>query len=189
MSEGVVVVGFTNYRDARHAYMNIEVQNPSWQLNRLSPKSWACYGAAPTSSQTNVALVSDFEGQVILSVYFNGRDSSIKARPTVEFIKQTLAKHGHVKAFHTLAYRQNNVREIRVEYYDVLAAEKASGLLNNAQFDVRTTTTSCEHAADTVSTATCLHRRALQAGCSTCHPHPRWSGHATLIHWPLSGPN
>jgi hypothetical protein len=132
----MIIAGFTNYRDAEIAYANAQQDHPQWRLVRLSPKAFALNNEeAPypgrVTGRVNVAHVSDFEGQLIVSVFFDGRDDSIKARPTFELLKQTLSTFGELKAFHSMPLQQGNVREIRVEYYDTRHAENAARSLFN----------------------------------------------------------
>jgi hypothetical protein len=99
---------------------------------RLSPKAFVLNDEeAPFVGRVNVAHVSDFEGQLIISVFFDGRDDSIKAHATFELLKQTLSTFGELKAFHSMPLQQGNVREIRVEYYDTRHAENAARSLSS----------------------------------------------------------
>ena len=130
--QGIVVVGFTDYRDAKLAYANARYDHPQWRLVRLTPKAFVLNNEdAPFAGRVNVAQVSDFEGQLVVSVFFDGRDESIKARPTFELLKQTLRNFGELKAFHSMPLEQGNLREFRVEYYDTRHAENALRSLHN----------------------------------------------------------
>lgn len=131
-SQGTIIVGFTDYRDAKIAYANAQQDHPQWRLVRLTPKAFALNNEeAPFAGRVNVARVSDFEGQLVVSVFFNGRDDSIKAQPTFELLKQTLETFGKLKAFHSMPFQQGNIREIRFEYYDTRHAEIAARSLFN----------------------------------------------------------
>ena len=66
-SQGVLIFGFTDYRDAKHAYANAQQDNPAWRLVRLSPKAHALNSEESyVLGQRNIAYVSDFEGQIVL---------------------------------------------------------------------------------------------------------------------------
>jgi hypothetical protein len=148
-NQGVLIFGFTDYRDAKHAYANAQQDHPEWRLVRLSPKAHALNSEeSHVLGQRNVAFVSDFEGQITLFVYFNGRDDSIKARPTFELLKQTLSAFGEIKAFHSIPYERANVREIRVEYFDARCADNAVRSLNETQLGVSTSALAREHIVD-----------------------------------------
>lgn len=137
----MLVVGFTDYHDAKVAYLNAQQDHPEWQLVRLSPKAFVLNNDEFLShGGVNVAHISDFEGQLIVCVYFNGRDDSIKARPTFELLKQALSTFGEIKAFHSMPYQQGNVREIRVEYYDTRHAENATRSLSQTRLGVSAST-------------------------------------------------
>jgi hypothetical protein len=148
-NQGVLIFGFTDYRDAKQAYANAQQDNPEWRLVRLSPKAHALNSEESyILGQRNVAYVSDFEGQITVFVYFNGRDDSIKAQPTFELLKQTLSTFGEIKAFHSMPYERANVREIRVEYFDARCAENAVRSLNETQLGVSSSTLAREHTFD-----------------------------------------
>jgi hypothetical protein len=134
----MIIVGFTDYRDAKVAYANAQQDHPQWRLVRLTPKAFALNNEdAPFAGRVNVAHVSDFEAQLIVSVFFDGRDDSIKAHPTFELLRQILETFGELKAFHSMPIQQGNVREIRVEYYDTRHAEVAArSLFNQTQLGV-----------------------------------------------------
>jgi hypothetical protein len=119
---------------------------------RLTPKAFALNNEdAPFAGRVNVAHVSDFEAQLVVSVFFNGRDDSIKANPTFELLKQTLETFGKLKAFHSMPIQQGNVREIRVEYYDTRHAEIAArSLFNQTPLGVSTPAVTQMYIAETL---------------------------------------
>ena len=80
-------------------------------------------------------MVSDYEGQAIVSVYYNGADPDntpqISAAPVMKELKRLLTQCGELKAFHTLPPTQNHVREFRVEFYSADAVDVALDVVNN----------------------------------------------------------
>jgi hypothetical protein len=119
---------------------------------RLSPKAHTLNDSNYDFSfhgRVDVSHVSDFQGQVIVTVMFNGRDDTIKAHPTFEMLKQALSTFGEIKAFHSLPYQQGNVREIRVEYFDTRHAENAArNFHTKIQLGVSASAIAHEHIAD-----------------------------------------
>jgi hypothetical protein len=171
-SQGVLIFGFTDYRDAKRAYANAQQDNPEWRLVRLSPKAHALNSEESyVLGQRNLAYVSDFEGQITAVVYFNGRDDSIKAQPTFELLKQTLCAFGEIKAFHSIPYKQANLREIRVEYFDTRCAENAVRSLNETRLGVSTSALAREHVVDIFHRASTGIRQTLQTRCLRPRKH------------------
>ena len=144
-----MIVEFTNYSDAKAAYANITEDKPHWRLVRLSPKSYAIETAdCHFPTRDNVTFVSNFEGEVIVSVFFNGRDNTLRAKYIFEMLQHTLSTFGAIKAFHSMPYQQGNVREIRVEYYDTRHADNAVRSLDLTQLGVSTCAINLKHIAD-----------------------------------------
>lgn len=127
----MVRVSFTDLRDSEKAFSTIQVRHATWRLARLSPKA--------LSSSNDVALVSNFEGQVLVSVYFDGRDSSIQAHASYNALMETLGTFGNIKAFRSVrCQEQGNLREIRVEYYNSRNADLACRSLQKILVGVST---------------------------------------------------
>ena len=131
---GVVCVGFTDYRDAEHAFMATKISRPDWRLTRLAPKAYALKKG--DGATTNAVRVTDFESQVVVSVFFNQHDPNIEAASTFQLVKQALSSFGDIKAIHSLPHEQGNVRDIRVEFFDTKAAFLAVQSLREVQLGV-----------------------------------------------------
>ena len=110
-------------------------------MERLVPTQYASrreHTLLPVAEQFGSPFVSNYEGELIVSVYFNGDDDSLGAKTVFEVLQRTLSKFGEIKAFHSLPYQRTNVREIRVEYYDTRHAENAARSRNLNELDVST---------------------------------------------------
>ena len=136
-TRGVICVGFTDTRDGKRAYSAAQHYHPEWNIVRLSPRAYAQNLKNTNLANSDIPSVSDFEGQLILSVYFDGRDPNLTAGTVFQLLRQTLATFGEVKALHSMPHGQGNVRDFRVEYFDTRAAENACRSLNQALVGVR----------------------------------------------------
>lgn len=78
------------------------------------------------------SLVSDFEGQIIVSIYYNGNPTAPpkEAAPIVAEIKRLLTQCGDIKAMHSLPPTQLHVREFRVEFYNADHVDTAKDVIS-----------------------------------------------------------
>ena len=133
---GTVSVDFADLRDAVHAYQTVQQLYPQWHLVRLAPRAYARVIRGPN---INVDKISDYDGQIKMSVAFNGRDNRILGEPVIASLVHALTTFGDIKAFHTSPYNpdtQANVRHIRVEFLDTRSAYTAWNSLDHAQIGV-----------------------------------------------------
>ena len=98
---------------------------PEWSVFHLTAKDYAKKATyVYIYKETSPSLVSDFEGQIILTVF--ATKPTLKAGPVFALLKDTLATFGHIKAMHTIKHLQTNrevgVRDFRIEFYDTRAA-------------------------------------------------------------------
>jgi len=89
------------------------------------------------TGEADPTMVSDFEGQVIVTIFYDGRHHPYGA-DALRLLRQTLSTFGNVKAIHSLAPMQDHLREFRVEYYDTRAAQNAVASLKGAVIGVST---------------------------------------------------
>lgn len=128
---GVVIVGFSNIRDAAEVEPYIRNVQPTWTVRRISPKQYAQQALGSSSD-----MVTDYEAQLIVTLFYNGNQNRFLAIPVVNKLKQTLTTFGYLKAFHTLPAIQNHAREFRVEFDDTRSALNALVSLDLAVVDV-----------------------------------------------------
>ncbi|OAP57072.1 hypothetical protein AYL99_09185 [Fonsecaea erecta] len=114
ITSGLFVVSCADIRDAKRAADVTNAMLPFAYIFPLKAKKYASDNGGDPS------LVSDHEGQIIISIYYNGYATAppIEAAPIVDEIKRLLAQCGDVKAFHTIPATQPLVREIRVEFFN-----------------------------------------------------------------------
>ncbi|RMD41465.1 hypothetical protein DV735_g3673, partial [Chaetothyriales sp. CBS 134920] len=108
---GVIAATFSDVREAKQAYALCS--HSGWQVAPLNPREAAFHQGA-----FNAGQVSLFEGQVIVAVYYDDRDQPPARAALAEFRRQ-LRNFGSVKAMASFPSIQRNVREFRVEYFDL----------------------------------------------------------------------
>ncbi|KIW16923.1 hypothetical protein PV08_04113 [Exophiala spinifera] len=123
---GLFTVAFSDVRDARKAWDVATKLVPHTRVFSLFPRGVAA------DQGYNPSHISDFEGQIILSVYYNGNPNfkQLEAAPIVAEIKRLLAQCGEVKAMHTLPSTQLHCRDFRVEFYDSAAVPVAKDVIS-----------------------------------------------------------
>lgn len=126
---GVVIVGLSNMCDAFQLEQFLKNIQPTWTTRRLSPKQYARQAFNnPTDN------VSDFQAQLIVTVFYDG---NVLAGPAIRTLKLAFEDFGYLKAIHSLPANQQRVREFRVEYEDTRSTNCALSSLKNAMIDVR----------------------------------------------------
>lgn len=130
---GLFTVAFSDVRDAKKAWDIAGKLAPHTRVFALAPR------AVAADQGFNPSHVSDFEGQIILSVYYNGNPNfeQLEAAPIVAEIKRLLAQCGEVKAMHTLPSTQLHCRDFRVEFFDSAAVPVAKDVISGTILDVR----------------------------------------------------
>ncbi|KAK6379847.1 hypothetical protein LTS17_005921 [Exophiala oligosperma] len=128
---GLFTVAFSDVRDAKKAWDIAGKLAPHTRVFALAPR------AVAADQGFNPSHVSDFEGQIILSVYYNGNPNfeQLEAAPIVAEIKRLLAKCGEVKAMHTLPSTQLHCRDFRVEFFDSAAVPVAKDVISGTILD------------------------------------------------------
>jgi len=129
---GLFNVSFADVREAMRAHDMAGHIVPYSQVFPLSPKGLAIdQGRDPTQ-------ITDFEGQVIVSAYYNGGPAAPRkeAAPIIAEMKRLLTQCGDIKATHTLPPTQNHVREFRVEFFNTDAIDAAKDVVNGTIINV-----------------------------------------------------
>ncbi|KAL2393295.1 Meiosis protein mei2 [Exophiala dermatitidis] len=131
VSNGFFTLSFADVRQAKKAHEVCTSLIPLARVFPLSPKALAI------DEGKDPLLVSDFEGQVVVTVYFNGyahfNGKAKDAAAIIGEMQNMLTQCGDIKAFHAMAPTQAHVREFRVEFFDVdvvdAVKEKMSGFV------------------------------------------------------------
>jgi hypothetical protein len=112
-TEGSIVVTFNDLWEAKQAFAMCH--NAGWSVFTLNPRQAAFYQGVVNADQ-----VSAFEGQVIVTVFYDERNPP-EARPAFLMLRHELEKFGAINALRSLPKAQRNVREFRLEYRDPVA--------------------------------------------------------------------
>ncbi|KAK5289501.1 hypothetical protein LTR99_001470 [Exophiala xenobiotica] len=126
VGDGLFTVAFSDVRDAKKAWDVAAKLSPHTRIFPMAPRGVAA------DQGYNPSHVSDFEGQLIVTVYYNGNPNfkQLEAAPIVAEIKRLLAQCGEVKAMHTLPSTQLHCRDFRVEYFDSQAVPCARDVIS-----------------------------------------------------------
>ncbi|KAK2767901.1 hypothetical protein FQN53_006441 [Emmonsiellopsis sp. PD_33] len=129
-STGGIYVGFTDARDARNASEKVGRLHPEWRIHFLTAKEYA-----QKFEPSNSHLVSNFEGQVFASVYYDSSNPALDSRVVSHSFKDLLETFGDIKAFQTIPTGQDNVDEFLIEFFDTRAADNVVSTLNGTSVD------------------------------------------------------
>ncbi|OXV06476.1 hypothetical protein Egran_05756 [Elaphomyces granulatus] len=125
-SNGRIYVSFTDSREARHAMDKVHLLRPEWRVVPLTAIEYA------RRSGTSTDQISDFEGQIYVTVYYN---PSLDEHTVGSSIKSLAETFGDVKAFRALCTGQRNVIEFQIEFFDTRDAENAVTVLNGTSLE------------------------------------------------------
>jgi hypothetical protein len=130
-SNGRIYVSFTDSREARHAMDKVHVLRPEWRVVPLTASEYA------RRSGSFVDQISDFEGQIYVTVYYDCRNPNLDDHTVGSSIKNLAETFGDVKAFRALCTGQRNLIEFQIEFFDTRDAENAVTVLNGTSLEVR----------------------------------------------------
>lgn len=84
-------------------------------------------------------FVTDYEGQVVINVYYNGNKYAppVNAYPVINELKRLLGQCGEVKAFRSLDPPQSHLRQFRAEFFNADAAIVAKDIMTSSIIRVR----------------------------------------------------
>ncbi|KAI1947590.1 hypothetical protein LOZ12_003021 [Ophidiomyces ophidiicola] len=126
-SHGRIYAAFADSRDARAVFEKINAMYPNWHFHGLTAKEFA-----GKLDATHVAWTSDYEGHILVSVFYNGNNPSADPRAISHNFKTTLEKFGDIKAFATIPTEQNHVIDFHVEFFDTHVAENVVSALDGS---------------------------------------------------------
>ena len=130
-SHGVIYVSFSDLREATAAYEKVLRQFPDWRLQPLTAKEFSSKFDA-----SRVHSVSNFEGHIYASVFYNGRNGGVDGRSVSHAFKNLIGTFGDIRAFKTIPTNQENVIDVFVEFFDTRVADNVVSTLNGSSVDV-----------------------------------------------------
>lgn len=105
---------------------------PEWRIHPLTAKEYAQRHEMSLSNQ-----VSDFEGQIFVSVYYDSRDPNLHEQGVAQSLKDLAETFGDLKLFHAVPTGQDNVSDFLIEFFDTRDSENAVVTLNGTSVNVR----------------------------------------------------
>lgn len=125
-SLGKFIVAFTDLRDTQRALGKIQFTHPEWRAIPLLARECA------QESHGLVGGISDFEGQIAISVLIHGHNDM-----DVNSLVQGLVKgFGALVSFKIPFLQADNIKKFFVEFFDTTDAANAVAVLNGAIIEV-----------------------------------------------------
>lgn len=172
-STGSIYVAFTDVRDTNNAFEKVGRFHPEWRIRFLTAKEYA-----QKFDPTNSDLVSDYEGQVFASVFYDSTNPALDSRVVSHSFKDLLETFGDIKAFHGLPGNQGNVDEFLIEFFDTRAADNAVSTLNGTSVDVSISISTAQHS--TTQHRSLRYRPPRNAFWSLNSTNQTWQSHKLL---------
>lgn len=129
---GNVYLSFTDSRDAKNAFEKVHLLRPEWHIVPLTARE-----LAQRSDPSLLSKTSDFEGQLLVAVYYDSRNPKLNQHSVSRSLEALVLTFGDIKTFTQLSNSQDNVSEFHLEFFNTRDAENASISLNGARVDVR----------------------------------------------------
>lgn len=128
---GNVYLSFTDSRDAKNAFEKVHLLRPEWHIVPLTARE-----LAQRSDPSLLSKTSDFEGQLLVAVYYDSRNPKLNQHSVSRSLEALVLTFGDIKTFSQLSNSQDNVSEFHLEFFNTRDAENASISLNGARVDV-----------------------------------------------------
>lgn len=128
---GKVYLSFSDSRDAKNAVEKVHLLRPEWRVVPLTARELVQHSDPSLLSKT-----SDFEGQLLVAVYYDSRNPSLNQHAVARSLEALTMTFGDLKAFNQLPTGQDNVSEFHLEFFNIRDAENATISLNGARVDV-----------------------------------------------------
>ena len=128
---GNVYLSFTDSRDAKNAFEKVHLLRPEWHIVPLTARE-----LAQRSDPSLLPKTSDFEGQLLVAVYYDSRNPKLNQHSVSRSLEALVLTFGDIKTFTQLSNSQDNVSEFHLEFFNTRDAENASISLNGARVDV-----------------------------------------------------
>ena len=128
---GKVYVSFADIRDAKNAVEKVHILRPEWHIFPLTARELVQH-----SDPSLLPKTSDFEGQLLVAVYYDSRDHSMNQTIVARSLESLVLTFGDVKSFSRFPTGQANIIEFHLEFFNTRDAENATTSLNGARVDV-----------------------------------------------------
>ncbi|PYH98926.1 putative meiosis protein MEI2 [Aspergillus ellipticus CBS 707.79] len=129
-SKGKVYVAFTDSREAMKAIEKVKILRPEWNVSLIAPKEYVQHVEPSLLSQT-----SDYEGQLLVTVYYDGRNLSMNQHTVARSLETLAMTFGDIRTFTSLPTGQENIGEFHIEYFNTRDAENVMTTLNGTSVD------------------------------------------------------
>ncbi|PWY64292.1 meiosis protein MEI2 [Aspergillus heteromorphus CBS 117.55] len=129
-SMGKVYVAFTDSREATKAIEKIKILRPEWNVSPIAPKEYVQHVEPSLLPQT-----SDYEGQLLVTVYYDGRNPNLNQRTVARSLETLTMTFGDIKTFTSLPTGQENIGEFHIEFFNTRDAENVMTTLNGTSVD------------------------------------------------------
>lgn len=130
-SVGKVYVAFTDSRETRRATEKVHLLRPEWRVSPLTIKEYVQH-----TEPSNASQASDYEGQLLVTVYYDGRNPSLNKCTVARSLEALFMTFGDIKEFTNLPTGQENISEFHVEFFNTRDAENVISTLNGSSVDV-----------------------------------------------------
>lgn len=128
---GKVYLSFTDSRDAKNAAEKVHLLRPEWRIVPLTSRELTQH-----SDPSLLPKTSDFEGQLLVGVYYDSRNPNLNQHAVARSIEALALTFGDIKAFNQLPTGQVNFSEFHLEFFNSRDADNATTSLNGARVDV-----------------------------------------------------
>lgn len=130
-SMGKVYVAFTDSRETRRAIEKVRLLRPEWRVSPITVKEYVNY-----TEPLNASQASDYEGQLLVTVYYDGRNPSLNKCTVARSLEALFMTFGDIKEFTNLPTGQEHISEFHVEFFNTRDAENVISTLNGSSVDV-----------------------------------------------------
>ncbi|PKY06900.1 meiosis protein MEI2 [Aspergillus campestris IBT 28561] len=129
-SMGKVYVAFTDSRETRRAIEKVHLLRPEWRISPLTIREYVQH-----TEPSNASQASDYEGQLLVTVYYDGRNPSLNKCTVARSLEALFMTFGDIKEFTNLPTGQENISEFHAEFFNTRDGENVISTLNGSSVD------------------------------------------------------
>ncbi|PYH77761.1 meiosis protein MEI2 [Aspergillus uvarum CBS 121591] len=129
-SSGKVYVAFTDSREVTKAIEKVNLLRPEWRAFPITAKEYVRHAEPALLSQA-----SDYEGQLLVTVYFDGRNPNLNQHTVARSLETLAMTFGDIKSFTDVPTGQDNIGEFHLEFFNTRDAENVTTTLNGTLVD------------------------------------------------------
>ncbi|RAL07720.1 putative meiosis protein MEI2 [Aspergillus homomorphus CBS 101889] len=129
-SNGKVYVAFTDSREVTKAIEKVNLLRPEWRAFPITAKEYVRHAEPFLLSQA-----SDYEGQLLVTVYFDGRNPDLNQHTVARSLETLAMTFGDIKSFTNVPTGQDNIGEFHIEFFNTRDAENVTTTLNGTLVD------------------------------------------------------